>query len=45
MSPGTKEIGTKTATSASVVAITANPISCEPSSAANSGLCPNSMRR
>ena len=43
--PCRNEIGTNTATSTSVVAITAKPISRLPSTAAISGGSPSSMRR
>ena len=43
--PGRNEIGTNTAVSTSVVAITAKPISRLPSTAAISGGSPSSMRR
>ena len=43
-SPSINDKGTNTATSTSVVAITANPISLEPSMAARRGFWPSSIR-
>ncbi len=43
--PGMKEIGTNTATSTMVVAMTAKPISRLPSTAASSGALPSSICR